>query len=271
MSSSMSRASERTTTRPGEQPPRQRPNTRSAPQPPPLDLQSPLSHSSRSTRETRSRSRPSPAGSSMLSSDSYYSPSSSSRASPLYGSQTTLSPLTLSPDSLTPFGDITSSSLPVSLSALADDPNYELVSPASIISSRPSSSPRTRSPAHHHHNPQSPSSPRLASHLSHSNLRIHTSSTTTPRSAPISRKPSDNSLDRDAGFHLDMKRLLSKPAQPSHSGSSVISIPSDAEFSGGSPHNSRHPLSFSHQVQSSQRVVDVSPIRRATDTPKAAG
>ncbi|KAI0085838.1 hypothetical protein BDY19DRAFT_395369 [Irpex rosettiformis] len=266
MSSSMSPESGRTNNKPSEQlhTTRQRSSTRSAPQPPPLELQVPLSQQSRSTsstRETRSRSKLSPAGSSTRSGGSHYSPSSIQTSSQ-YGSQTTLSPLSLSPDSISPFGDI-SASLPTSLSVLSSDPELELVSPASFGSYRPPPSPRTLSPAQH---AQSSSSPRLAGHLSHSNLRIHTTNTT--RSAPISRKPSTNSLDRDAGFHLDMKRLLSKPAQPSHSGSSVVSIPSDPELSGGTSHSPRHPRSFSQQVQSSRPHTDTSPMRRATDSPK---
>ncbi|KAH8103895.1 hypothetical protein BXZ70DRAFT_670466 [Cristinia sonorae] len=51
-------------------------------------------------------------------------------------------------------------------------------------------------------------------------------------SASLSRKSSvgaGTGSDREGGGHLDLKRLLSKPALPSHSGSSIISLPSDPE------------------------------------------
>lgn len=61
-----------------------------------------------------------------------------------------------------------------------------------------------------------------------------------------------------------MKRLLSKPAQSSYSGSSIISLPSDAEFSSPS-FSPRQPSSLSQQQ--SQRRPGTSPARRATDEP----
>ncbi|KAI0925075.1 hypothetical protein AcW2_005770 [Taiwanofungus camphoratus] len=54
------------------------------------------------------------------------------------------------------------------------------------------------------------------------------------RSAPQSRKSSGASTDRDTGAHLDLKRLLSKPAIHAASSSSAVSIPSDSEISASS-------------------------------------
>lgn len=54
---------------------------------------------------------------------------------------------------------------------------------------------------------------------------------TTRRVVPDPRKPSGNSTDRGASGHLDLKRLLSKPAKHTPSGSSAISLPSDSEIS----------------------------------------
>lgn len=50
-------------------------------------------------------------------------------------------------------------------------------------------------------------------------------------SAPGSRKSSAASQDRDATGHLDLKRLLSKPAQHTTSSSSAVSLMSDSEIS----------------------------------------
>ncbi|KAI0689496.1 hypothetical protein BC835DRAFT_1418473 [Cytidiella melzeri] len=182
--------------------------------------------------------------------------------SPHSTSQTTISPIALSPD--TPYSlitDISSCSLPATLSPLQADVDPEIVSPVSVTTSRHPSSPHTRYPTQHF---PTHSSSHLATRLSHNNLRVHTAHTT--RSAPISRKPSVGSLDRDASFHLDMKRLLSKPAQ-SLSGSSVVSVPSDPEISSRASHSPRHPRSFSHQAHSSRSLGGSSPVRRATDDP----
>ncbi|KAH9947025.1 hypothetical protein B0H21DRAFT_808033 [Amylocystis lapponica] len=46
-----------------------------------------------------------------------------------------------------------------------------------------------------------------------------------------SRKSSAASIDRDAGAHLDLKRLMSKPALHTPSTSSILSLPSDSERS----------------------------------------
>ncbi|EKM49102.1 uncharacterized protein PHACADRAFT_265829 [Phanerochaete carnosa HHB-10118-sp] len=147
-----------------------------------------------------------------------YSPSSN-------GSHTPASPLTASPDHMSMFsgfGDTISSSLPLSLSALWTEPSLDLVSPSpsSVSSSRrPSLSPY----AHGH---QVRSQPALAQSRSSNNLRL--AAHRLP-SDPASRKSSITSVERDAGLHLDMKRLLSKPAQPTHSGSSIMSLGSDSE------------------------------------------
>ncbi|KAL6306193.1 hypothetical protein BKA93DRAFT_165596 [Sparassis latifolia] len=49
-----------------------------------------------------------------------------------------------------------------------------------------------------------------------------------------SRNSSNGSVDRDHGGHLDLKRLLSRPALHKASGSSAVSLPSDSEVSGSS-------------------------------------
>ncbi|CCM01833.1 uncharacterized protein FIBRA_03901 [Fibroporia radiculosa] len=69
------------------------------------------------------------------------------------------------------------------------------------------------------------------------------------RTAPESRKSSGNSTDRDAGAHLDLKRLLSKPLIHHPSASSAISLPSDSEVSVSSR---SHPT-YSSQPSSSSR------------------
>ncbi|KAJ3541042.1 hypothetical protein NM688_g6140 [Phlebia brevispora] len=139
---------------------------------------------------------------------------SSGYISSKYGTHIASSPLTESPASLSsPSGDIISTSLPATMSPLSTDVDFDLAPFGS-------SSPRTPSREHF-------SSSHLAAH-GHSNLRV-------PASMPSSRKSSAASLDRDAILHLDMKRLLSKPAKPSHSGSSIISLPSDQELSSASP------------------------------------
>jgi hypothetical protein len=244
---------------------RPRSNTRTISHPPRLDLQSPPSQPIRSgstTHETRNRSKPTVVDSTI----SPYGPSyPSSKTSPLYGPQITLSPLTISPDTLTSFMSDTSHSLPT-LSALASEPQFDPVSIVNVKSPHRPPSPHKLSPS-----VNSPSSSHsLVSHLSHMNLRLHTARTT--RSAPISRKPSAGSLDRDASLHFDMKRLLSKPAPASHSGSSIVSITSDPEFSSPT-HSSHQPQqrSFSHQAQSSRRLPENIPVRRVTDsiTPKS--
>ncbi|KAI0796108.1 hypothetical protein C8Q75DRAFT_361635 [Abortiporus biennis] len=75
----------------------------------------------------------------------------------------------------------------------------------------------------------SPHTGYTSSHLNaaHLNPKLHSTSRT-----GVSSHTSSGS-DREGHGHLDLKRLLSKPAAvPSHSGASVISIPSDQEFSG---------------------------------------
>ncbi|KAK7687669.1 hypothetical protein QCA50_008884 [Cerrena zonata] len=72
-----------------------------------------------------------------------------------------------------------------------------------------------------------PSQPSTSSHTS-ANLRMHAASRVVPGSS--SRMTPGASSDREVNGHLDLKRLLSKPALPSHSGSSIISIPSDSEL-----------------------------------------
>ncbi|KAI0342969.1 hypothetical protein BDW22DRAFT_1221330 [Trametopsis cervina] len=239
---------------------RKRSNTRTASQPPPLQLHPPASQpvrSASSNHESRSRSRVSPSSSA---SPNVSSASPASR-SMKYGTQDKHSPLTLSPEALSSFsGDITSSSLPATLSALAADEDMDLVYPPAVPYSRQPPSPRKVSCTPF---PQTSSSS-LSSRLSSANLRVHTAHSTS-RSAPISRKPSAASIDRDAGLHLDMKRLLSKPAQPSHSGSSILSMPSDPEPSSAASNSPRHPRSFSQQVQQTRRYPDISPSRRPSE------
>ena len=72
-----------------------------------------------------------------------------------------------------------------------------------------------------------PSQPSTSSHTS-ANLRMHPVSRVVPGST--SRITSGANSDREVNGHLDLKRLLSKPALPSQSGSSIISIPSDSEL-----------------------------------------
>lgn len=72
-----------------------------------------------------------------------------------------------------------------------------------------------------------PSQPSTSSHRPE-NFRPHPASRVVPGST--SRITAGASSDREMNGHLDLKRLLSKPALPSHSGSSIISIPSDSEL-----------------------------------------
>ncbi|PCH36275.1 hypothetical protein WOLCODRAFT_140301 [Wolfiporia cocos MD-104 SS10] len=58
---------------------------------------------------------------------------------------------------------------------------------------------------------------------------------------PESRKSSTTSADRDAGAHLDIKRLLSKPAPHIASSPSAVSLPSDSELSISSRHHGYAP------------------------------
>lgn len=173
----------------------------------------------------RARELPSSAGSA---SRSDYSSKQSGTSTSKYGTLATPSSLKDSPASLSSSygGDLLSSSLPVTLSPLSGEHDLDLASP-SPASSR--LSPRDKPP-----------SPFLAPH-GVSNLRIPP--TSRAASAPTSRKSSAASLDREACLHLDMKRLLSKPALTSHSGSSIISLPSDHDTSSASP-SPRHPRSF---------------------------
>ena len=146
-----------------------------------------------------------------------YSPSS-------LGTNKSVSPLTASPDRQSLLPDPVSSSLPVSLSALSSEPSLELAQPSpSSVSSmrRPSTQETALSPF-----------ARGAAHA-----MPHSRSTTNLRAAataarlandPASRKTSIVSIERDAGLHLDMKRLLSKPTRPVHSGAS-LSGASDSE------------------------------------------
>jgi len=74
-----------------------------------------------------------------------------------------------------------------------------------------------------------------SSSLLASSAQVHTGtfgvSRGSQRTVLESRKSSAASTDRDAGAHLDLKRLLSKPAKHTPSGSSAISLPSDSELS----------------------------------------
>ncbi|GJE90328.1 hypothetical protein PsYK624_064580 [Phanerochaete sordida] len=185
-----------------------------------------------------------------------YSPSN-------YGSLTPVSPLTASPDRMSMFpspGDVVSSSLPVTLSALSTEASLDLVSPSPSPvspSRRPSLSPY----AHGHH---VQSQPALAQSRSNNNLRLAASRIP---SDPATRKSSITSVERDAGLHLDMKRLLSKPTAPTHSGSSILSLGSDSE----PPRSPRYPTSISRQPSSQRLGVGPSlgerpaPPRRATE------
>ncbi|KAI0076570.1 hypothetical protein K474DRAFT_1217850 [Panus rudis PR-1116 ss-1] len=74
------------------------------------------------------------------------------------------------------------------------------------------------------HSSSSLSQPSASSHPSTS-LRAQSAS----RIGPSSGKCSGASSDREIHGHLDFKRLMSKPAPPSHSGSSIISLPLDSE------------------------------------------
>ena len=185
-----------------------------------------------------------------------YSPSS-------YGSHIPASPLTTSPDrmSLLPgSGDAVSSSLPVSLSALSSEPSLDLVSPSPTSvspSRRPSLSPYVHGQYLH-------SQPILAQSRSNNNLRLAASRLP---SDPASRKSSITSVERDASVHLDMKRLLSNPAKPNRSGSSIMSLGSDSE----PPRSPRQPASIARQPSSPRMVLGPSskehtlPARRATE------
>ncbi|TCD69088.1 hypothetical protein EIP91_008730 [Steccherinum ochraceum] len=91
-------------------------------------------------------------------------------------------------------------------------------------------------------NTRRPTDPQ-ASPSAHSHLSPSTSESFRVHSASVSRKSSvgtGTGSDREGGGHLDLKRLLSKPALPNHSGSSIISLPSDSEPSASaSPASSR--------------------------------
>ncbi|KZT25219.1 hypothetical protein NEOLEDRAFT_1178633 [Neolentinus lepideus HHB14362 ss-1] len=81
--------------------------------------------------------------------------------------------------------------------------------------------------------------------------------------SPSSRRPVNYSGNMpDSSGHglssrLDMKRLLSKPAAPSHSGSSIISVPSDTEPAPISPTHDKTPVSVNDK--------DGSPVSGSSD------
>ncbi|KAF7794459.1 hypothetical protein EIP86_005593 [Pleurotus ostreatoroseus] len=141
------------------------------------------------------------------------SPSTSHNAGK-YGTYITSSPLADSPASLSPGGMI-STSLPATISPLDVDVEFNMAP----------FGPPPRTPL------KDQPSPSYLGAVGRSGLRVPTSS---------SRKSSAASLDREAILHLDMKRLLSKPAKLSNSSSSIISLPSDQEMSTtSSPRNLR--------------------------------
>ncbi|TFK51908.1 hypothetical protein OE88DRAFT_1484953 [Heliocybe sulcata] len=176
--------------------------------------------------------------------------------------------------------DVTSQSVPdswlgdVASSYVVYDEPASSLSPPNIQGGRPSS--RSRSPMPHgptQHFKASLSHPRAGST---SDLKAMARPHTSPRSgspmltgtspamrhqtqphmpsssmhpSPTSRRTinySGNMSDSSAhgvGSRLDMKRLLSKPAAPSHSGSSIISAASDSEPAPASPTRNRTPVS----------------------------
>lgn len=142
-------------------------------------------------------------------------PSPSTGRSAGYSSHKSSSPAGSSPHRSLFSGDTYSSSLPTTLSPLSTDTSMDFVaplpSPHSPVSSsrRPSYTDKSLSSFSHGQSG-------LSSQRSNNNLRVAASRMP---SDPASRKSSITSMERDAGMHLDMKRLLSRPGAPSHSGS----------------------------------------------------
>lgn len=246
---------------------RKRSNTKNSIHPPSLKLfTKSSSHNLQASKPAPSpldaRATPFPTGVKASPSHSYSAECEPALHAMHYGTQITASPLMASPDTLSSFpGDMISSSLPATLSALAIEPGLDLVSPSVVSPSRRPSSPRKQAPSVHN-----ASSPSLSSRCSNSNLRVPPHSSARSISAPTSRQSSAGSVDRDTGLNLDMKRLLSKPARSHYSGSSVISLPSDPELSSPSL-SPRLPSSLAQAQLRSKRHIDTSPIRRATDDP----
>lgn len=162
-----------------------------------------------------------------------------------YGAHRATAGLAASPDRLSLLTVPTS--LPLSLSALSGEPSLELVqpSPSSVSSMRRPSSSREQS-----------SSPFMRGRIpskAPSISNFHAPTRGAASSAPTSRKGSGGSTDRDAGMHLDIKRLMSKP------GSSAASDSETCYY--------RRTTSLS-KPSSSQRMTTTSgPTRRATDEP----
>ncbi|CAL1715384.1 unnamed protein product [Somion occarium] len=122
----------------------------------------------------------------------------------------------------------------------------------------------------------SPYAPSQPSTSSHTLPNLRTPSASRAATASASRKSSGTSSDREVNGHLDLKRLLSKPAAlPGHSGSSIISLSSDAELPtlGSSPGARRAMTSpdpvlpRKMSVTSTSRPREKSPTKPATAPP----